>query len=161
MPRVLITGTINQERLRRAIPETLARVLEDPLNGLKSVVIFDDTLFCTGISADDDPVREMQKCLAEAIRFCETITIQIGDMSVEPSPLPAPEPANEWLSKDIEELNLSVRAGKGCYRLGIKTIAQLVDTTADELLKIKNFGVTSLYEVRDKLSVKSLKLKGD
>jgi DNA-directed RNA polymerase subunit alpha len=33
--------------------------------------------------------------------------------------------------------------------------------TADELLEAKNFGMTSLNEVRDKLASMGLKLRGD
>ena len=46
-------------------------------------------------------------------------------------------------------------------RLGINTIGDLVHRTGDDLLECKNFGVTSLNEVREKLSVLSLKLRGE
>ena len=36
-----------------------------------------------------------------------------------------------------------------------------VQRTADELLEAKNFGVTSLTEVREKLTTYGLKLRGD
>lgn len=65
------------------------------------------------------------------------------------------------LSKPISELNLSVRARKCMTRLGITTLAELVQRTADELLSSRNFGVTSLNEVRAKLSELNLKLRND
>ena len=46
-------------------------------------------------------------------------------------------------------------------RLGITTIGELVRRTGDDLLECKNFGVTSLNEVREKLTVHGLKLRGD
>jgi DNA-directed RNA polymerase subunit alpha len=46
-------------------------------------------------------------------------------------------------------------------RLGISTIGELVRRTGDDLLECKNFGVTSLNEVREKLTLQSLKLRGD
>ena len=46
-------------------------------------------------------------------------------------------------------------------RLGLNTIGELVRRTGDELLECKNFGVTSLNEVREKLHVHGLKLRGD
>jgi len=46
-------------------------------------------------------------------------------------------------------------------KLGIATIGELLDRTGDELLECKNFGVTSLNEVRQKLTEHGLKLKGD
>jgi DNA-directed RNA polymerase subunit alpha len=65
------------------------------------------------------------------------------------------------LGKPISELNLSVRARKCMTRLGISTLAELVQRTADDLLASRNFGVTSLNEVRAKLQELSLKLRND
>ncbi len=65
------------------------------------------------------------------------------------------------LNRPIADLNLSVRARKCMVRLGITTIGELVRHTGDELLECKNFGVTSLYEVREKLQGHGLKLRGD
>lgn len=64
-------------------------------------------------------------------------------------------------SKPVSELNLSVRSRKCMNRLGISTIGELLSHTGDELLECKNFGVTSLVEVREKLKVMNLKLRGD
>ncbi len=65
------------------------------------------------------------------------------------------------MSRPIAELNLSVRARKCMIRLAINTLGDLVRRTGDDLLECKNFGVTSLNEVREKLTVLSLKLRGD
>jgi DNA-directed RNA polymerase subunit alpha len=65
------------------------------------------------------------------------------------------------LNKPVSELNLSVRARKCMNRLGINTLGELVGRTADELLESKNFGMTSLNEVRDKLRQNGLSLRGD
>jgi DNA-directed RNA polymerase subunit alpha len=65
------------------------------------------------------------------------------------------------LNKPVTELNLSVRARKCMNRLGITTLGELVQRTADELLEAKNFGQTSLAEVRDKLAQYGLTLRGD
>lgn len=65
------------------------------------------------------------------------------------------------LAKPITDLALSVRARKCMTRLNIQTVGQLLHRTGDELLETKNFGVTSLNEVRDKLAQLGLKLKGD
>jgi len=46
-------------------------------------------------------------------------------------------------------------------RLGIDTMGQLCQRTADELLEAKNFGQTSLTEVREKLTQLGLNLRGD
>lgn len=65
------------------------------------------------------------------------------------------------LSKPVSDLNLSVRARKCMNRLGINTLGELCQRTSDELLEAKNFGVTSLKEVQEKLQQYGLKLRGD
>jgi DNA-directed RNA polymerase subunit alpha len=65
------------------------------------------------------------------------------------------------LNKPVSELNLSVRSRKCMTRLGLTTIGQVVQRTPDELLSSRNFGVTSLNEIRAKLAEIGLKLRND
>jgi DNA-directed RNA polymerase subunit alpha len=71
------------------------------------------------------------------------------------------EAEQAMLNKPVSDLNLSVRARKCMNRLGIATIGELIHRTADELLEAKNFGMTSLNEVREKLRQMGLNLRGD
>ncbi len=63
--------------------------------------------------------------------------------------------------RPIADLNLSVRARKCMTRLGLTTIGELVRKSADDLLECKNFGVTSLNEIREKLEHFAIKLRGE
>lgn len=65
------------------------------------------------------------------------------------------------MSKSVSELNLSVRSRKCMSRLAIQTIGQLCQRTPDELLSSRNFGVTSLNEIRQKLTEAGLRLRND
>ena len=65
------------------------------------------------------------------------------------------------LDRPMSDLNLSVRARKCMTRLGLTTIGELIRKSADDLLECKNFGVTSLTEVREKLTQASLSLRGE
>jgi DNA-directed RNA polymerase subunit alpha len=65
------------------------------------------------------------------------------------------------LERPMSDLNLSVRARKCMTRLGLTTIGELVRKSQDDLLECKNFGVTSLNEVREKLAQAGLKLRGE
>jgi DNA-directed RNA polymerase subunit alpha len=65
------------------------------------------------------------------------------------------------LAKPVSDLNLSVRARKCMLRLNINTLGDLCQRTTDELLEAKNFGITSLNEVKEKLRQYGLKLRGD
>ena len=85
--------------------------------------------------------------------------VQTRDMVVDQSSLSPEEQATMGMS--VGELNLSVRARKCMNRLGITSIGQLVQRTADELLSSRNFGVTSLNEIRSRLGDMSLKLRND
>jgi len=82
------------------------------------------------------------------------------DHRVEPVQEVPPE-MQAMLNKPIGELNLSVRARKCLSKLNIQTLGDLLKHTGDELLECKNFGVTSLNEVRDKLTSLNIKLKND
>ena len=59
------------------------------------------------------------------------------------------------------DLNLTVRSRKCLSRLGIATVAELVAKSADELLTVRNFGVTSLNEIRAKLTEVGMALRND
>ena len=78
-----------------------------------------------------------------------------------PHDLDLPPEQAALLDRPISELNLSVRARKCMTRLNITTIGDLVRKTGDALLECKNFGVTSLNEVRQKLAEHGLKLRGE
>lgn len=82
------------------------------------------------------------------------------DHRIEP-PQEVPPEMQALLAKPIGDLNLSVRARKCMSKLNIQSLGDLLKHTGDELLECKNFGITSLNEVRDKLSGLSLKLKND
>lgn len=65
------------------------------------------------------------------------------------------------LNRPISDLSLSVRSRKCMNRLAIQTIGQLTSRTPDELLASRNFGVTSLNEIRQKLGEMGMKLRND
>jgi len=63
------------------------------------------------------------------------------------------------LDAPVTELDLSVRARKALSLLGIQTIGDLVSRTEAELLGIKNFGQTSLEEIKEKLAERGMGLR--
>lgn len=56
------------------------------------------------------------------------------------------------LNKPISVLDLSVRARKALQMLGVQTLGDLATRTEAELMGVKNFGATSLDEIRAKLT---------
>ena len=65
----------------------------------------------------------------------------------------------ELLEKLVSDLELSVRSRKALQRLDIKTVGELAQRTEDELLGCKNFGQTSLNEIKQILASFGLGLR--
>ena len=66
---------------------------------------------------------------------------------------------NAELDKQIEDLALSVRSYNCLKRASIHSVRQLVEFSENDLLNIRNFGVKSIEEVKDKLESMGLSLK--
>jgi DNA-directed RNA polymerase subunit alpha len=62
------------------------------------------------------------------------------------------------LAMSLSELNLSVRAMNCLESENIHSVRELVQRTEDQLLEVRNFGETTLNEVRDKLADLGLRL---
>ena len=62
------------------------------------------------------------------------------------------------LNMSLAELNLSVRATNCLESENIHTVRDLVTRTEDQLLEVRNFGETTLNEVREKLTELGLRL---
>ncbi len=95
--------------------------------------------------------------------------LQLG-MVFEDKPFAPAEPAESivveekeqdqgLLSKLIGDLQWSVRARKAIQKLNIHTIGDLTRTTEAELLGCKNFGVTSLNEIKRSLANLGLSMR--
>ncbi|HTU24059.1 MAG TPA: DNA-directed RNA polymerase subunit alpha C-terminal domain-containing protein, partial [Pirellulales bacterium] len=105
--------------------------------------------------------------LVEIRDMLATKGLALGQLATEKAAEPVYEPEfvtpdeQALLDRPISDLNLSVRARKCMIRLGLNTVGELLRRTGDDLLECKNFGVTSLNEVREKLTQHGLKLRGD
>jgi len=77
-------------------------------------------------------------------------------LGIEESPEISDEELARKLVMPITELDLSVRASNCLETANIKTVGELVSKTEEQLLEIKNFGKTTLKEVKSKLAQLSL-----
>jgi DNA-directed RNA polymerase subunit alpha len=64
----------------------------------------------------------------------------------------------EKLGRSLAELNLSVRATNCLESEGINSVRDLVTRTDDQLLQVRNFGETTLQEVKERLGQIGLRL---
>ena len=159
--------------------DRMSQVLGIPVTDFELSVRSRNCLQKMGINTLGDLTRVTEAELLASKNFGETSLTEIKEMmatrglslgqfahertTLEPVFEPAAMSADEQavLTRPIADLNLSVRARKCMMRLGIQTVGELLRKTGDELLECKNFGVTSLNEVREKLTSHALKLRGD
>ena len=62
------------------------------------------------------------------------------------------------MNMSLAEVKLSVRASNCLESENINTVRDLVSRTEDELLDVRNFGDTTLHEVRERLTELGLRL---
>ena len=161
--------------------DRLRQLLEIPVTDFELTVRSRNCLRKMNIRTLGDLTRTSEIALLASKNFGETSLAEIkemmgskglrlgmalegGDRGEQFRPDPAQELSQEekaLLSRPISELNLSVRARKCMSKLNINTIGDILGRTGDELLECKNFGVTSLNEVREKLTAMNLKLRND
>jgi DNA-directed RNA polymerase subunit alpha len=156
----------------------LEQLLSRPISDFELTVRSRNCLQGMNIHTLGDLTRISEQDLLNGKNFGETSLKEVRDLMAahdlavgqnlgKPRPLPAylerdlsPQ-EQAVLSKSVNELNLSVRARKCMARLGITTVGELVQKTPDELLSTRNFGVTSLNELRSRLGEMNLKLRND
>lgn len=68
-------------------------------------------------------------------------------------------PVNDAMNRFLSEIEFSGRSRKCLQRLGLVTVSDLVNKTEGELLATKNFGQTSLSEIKGKLAELDLSLR--
>jgi DNA-directed RNA polymerase subunit alpha len=80
-------------------------------------------------------------------------------LQVEPAPERVGAEDKGLMNKTVDDIQLSVRARKCLQKLNLRTLGELTRTTDAELLGCKNFGVTSLNEIKRALSSYGLSLR--
>lgn len=159
--------------------ERLSQLLNIPVTDFELSVRSRNCLQKMGIRTLGDLTRTSEQQLLTSKNFGETSLVEIREMltsrglslgqfahekrEVDP-PLDTSSLSPDQqalLDRPIADLNLSVRARKCMVRLQLSTIGELIRKTGDDMLECKNFGVTSLNEVREKLTNLNLKLRGD
>ncbi len=65
----------------------------------------------------------------------------------------------ELLDKPVSDLNLSIRSVKCMSLMNVTTVRELLQHSEAELLRTKNFGATSLQEIKDRLAEMGVALR--
>lgn len=152
------------------------RILEIPISDFELSVRSRNCLKKMNINTLGDLLRISESELLSYKNFGETSLTEIkkilnqkqlslgmtseGGSAVIQMPNPEITGANEeMLNKTVDDLELSVRAKRALGRLGVVSISELISKTEAELLGCKNFGVTSLNEIKERLTGFGLSLR--
>jgi DNA-directed RNA polymerase subunit alpha len=154
-----------------------SQVLKIPVSDFELSVRSRNCLAKMNIETLGDLIMKTEQELLSYKNFGETSLQEIKDMLAQkglrlgqgledhgdepPSarnPLEATAPA-EILDEPIEDLNLSVRSRRCMERLSVRTVRDLINKTEVELMSAKNFGMTSLNEIKMKLKEMGLALR--
>lgn len=159
--------------------DQLEQILALPVTDFELSVRSRNCLQKMGLLTLGDLARTSEAEILGSKNFGETSLSEIRDMlsskgltlgmlsdaaSIEEPAFEPIEPSADEqaiFAASITEINLSVRARKCMTKLGISTIGELLRRTGEDLMECKNFGVTSLNEVREKLSERGLRLRGE
>ncbi|MBI4583122.1 MAG: tetratricopeptide repeat protein [Planctomycetes bacterium] len=105
-------------------------------------------------------LKEIKDMLAQkGLRLGQGLEQGSPDAPASRNPLEATADP-ELLNRSIETLNLSVRSRRCMERLGVKTLRDLINKTEVQLMAAKNFGMTSLNEIKKKMAELGLRLRG-
>ena len=99
---------------------------------------------------DTDPNHERARLFMKDV-------VASKDMQVETDPGASPL-GNAVLDTPVTDFELSVRARNCLKKMQIRTLGDLLKITESELLAYKNFGETSLIEIKQMLAAKGLRL---
>jgi len=152
------------------------QILETPTSDFELSVRSRNCLKKMGISTLGDLLNISEAELLSYKNFGETSLREIKalldtkglflGMALEEQELSSGESPEEIATEDegllnklIDELQLSVRARKCLQKLELRTLGDLIHKTDAELLGCKNFGVTSLNEIKKAISNLGLSLR--
>jgi len=112
-------------------------------------------VWTNGSISPEEAVSDAAKILQDQLSIFSNF---YKDAKKEPGKEEKSAKINEHLFKSVDELELSVRSANCLQSANIKTIADLVQRTEQEMLKTKNFGRKSLNEIKDVLAEMGLQL---
>lgn len=113
-------------------------------------------VYTNGTLAPDEAVSLAAKVLSEHLKSFIDLSEKAknAEVIVEPNA----DDTKKVMDMSIDELELSVRSYNCLMRANIKTVEELTNKTADEMMKVRNLGRKSLDEVLAKLKELGLSL---
>ncbi|MBI5367666.1 MAG: tetratricopeptide repeat protein [Planctomycetes bacterium] len=164
----------------------LTQLLGTPISDMQLSIRSRNCLAKTSVQSLGDLVKKSEEELLQVKNFGETSLREIKEVlrqrglalatpgqvaasgggaaaggKPRPFALPGMAGKEEVLAKPLSEFEWSARCKKCLEKLGLVAVSDLVQKSEAELLGVKNFGLTSLNEIKQKLAGLGLALKAD
>ena len=119
-------------------------------------------VWTNGALKPEEAVSKAAKILNDHLKLFQNIDGLPEEIEEDDESTFVEEPVDETgkiLEMTIEDLDLSVRSFNCLKRAGINTVADLVEKSEDEMMKVRNLGRKSLDEVKKKLDELGVSLR--
>jgi DNA-directed RNA polymerase subunit alpha len=113
-------------------------------------------IWTNGSISPEDAVAHAAKIFKDQVQVFSMFREEFEE--AEPKVDEEAEKMNEYLSMNVDELELSVRSSNCLKNANIRTVVELVQKTEADLLKTRNFGKKSLNEIKGLLADMNLTL---
>ncbi|OGZ66836.1 MAG: hypothetical protein A3C58_01160 [Candidatus Staskawiczbacteria bacterium RIFCSPHIGHO2_02_FULL_34_10] len=180
MLKVLITGKLNLNKVKNFLDrrfESVLRELPGFFPELKTAldkkflkIEIDPKVKCsnkTVVISETNSFQDVSEILKRSVNFYDEVSLKTEEIGQAEQKVSNQKSefelsiGDDFLSKSLAELQLSVRVTNCLGGEGIDKVGDLIKKSAEDLLEICNFGPLCLEEVRTKLLSFSLKLKDD
>ena len=156
-----VIGTIPIDSLFSPVERVKYEVMDTRVGNVMDYDKLILDVWTNGALKPEEAVSKAAKILNDHLKLFQNMD-GLPDEIEEDEPTFIEEPVDETgkiLEMTIEDLDLSVRSFNCLKRAGINTVADLVEKSEDEMMKVRNLGRKSLDEVKKKLDELGVSLR--
>ena len=157
-----VIGTIPIDSLFSPVERVKYEVMDTRVGNVMDYDKLILEVWTNGALKPEEAVAKAAKILNDHLKLFQNIDGLPDEIEEDEESTFVEEPVDETgkiLEMTIEDLDLSVRSFNCLKRAGINTVANLVEKSEDEMMKVRNLGRKSLDEVKKKLDELGVSLK--
>ncbi|MBR2179375.1 MAG: DNA-directed RNA polymerase subunit alpha [Selenomonadaceae bacterium] len=157
-----VIGTIPIDSLFSPVERVKYEVMDTRVGNVMDYDKLILEVWTNGALKPEEAVAKAAKILNDHLKLFQNIDGLPDEIEEDEESTFVEEPVDETgkiLEMTIEDLDLSVRSFNCLKRAGINTVADLVEKSEDEMMKVRNLGRKSLDEVKKKLDELGVSLR--
>ena len=157
-----VIGTIPIDSLFSPVERVKYEVMDTRVGNVMDYDKLILEVWTNGALKPEEAVAKAAKILNDHLKLFQSIDGLPEEIEDDENSTFIEEPVDETgkiLEMTIEDLDLSVRSFNCLKRAGINTVADLVEKSEDEMMKVRNLGRKSLDEVKKKLDELGVSLR--